>query len=495
MNTKEIILLGAALGGSLISACNADAAQRRSKKQNCSKPNIILVTADDLGWMSLGCYGSKLDVTPNLDKFASEGIQFNNGYVNAAISSPSRKIMMTGLFGHNSGAMGFEPIDRNRNVPILADILAENGYRTGILGKVPHSSPYEGYEWDYAHDYAELGRGRNPELYAGYTREFIEKCQKEGKPFYFMINSHDPHRPYHDPEDPKALAGNAKAPSKIFSPDEIEVPGFLLDNKLTRLELSHYYNSTRRLDDTFGAVMEVFEDTGIMDNTMIVFLSDNGIAMPFAKANAYYASNRVPFMVRWPGNYKNGVINESDFVMEVDLLPTFLDIAGIDIPSGIDGRSFKAVLEGKKGQHSTYTFNQIDRKIGGPACPMRSIITEDFAYIYNAWPDGKRFYRNNNEGLTMKSMEEAAETDKFAAERVNVYRYRTKEEFYNMKTDKASVHNLINEKSLQDKIQKYRDLLEKEMIAHSDTLLPVWNARKNFAEKERLLKKAYPTIK
>lgn len=457
--------------------------------------NIVLFTADDLGCISVGCYGSTLNVTPNIDRFASSGITFDNGYVNASISSPSRKIIMTGLFGHNSGAMGFKPIDTTRcNVPILADILRENGYRTGILGKVQHSSPFDGYKWDYQHDYEDLGRGRNPELYAGYTSEFLKQCREEGKPFYFMVNSHDPHRPFHNPDDPNALNSNAKIPSKLFSPEEVEVPDFLPDTYEIREELSWYYNSTRRLDDTFGAVMKVLEEDGVMNNTLIVFLSDNGISLPFAKANVYYASNRVPFIIRYPRSPNNGKRNHEDFVQEVDLLLTFLDLLGIKCPENIDGTSFKKVLKGKWGTHRNYSFNQIDRKASGPSVPMRSIITENWCYIFNAWPDGERRYFNNNEGKTMKSMDKLAKTDEFIASRVRMYRYRTEEEFYDMRQDKASLRNLIDEASLQDTIKKFRQMMDREMVAHSDTLLPAFRARDDFWLKERELKKAYPSM-
>lgn len=495
---KLVFLSGLAVCGCFVGKGNVvNAAERKDvlKRGNDKKMNIVLFTADDLGWMSLGCYGSNLDVTPNIDRFASSGIVFENGYVNAAISSPSRKIMMTGLFGHNSGAMGFEPIDRTRDdVPILADILKENGYRTGILGKVSHSSPYEGYNWDFARDYADLGCGRNPELYAKYVEAFLKECKAKEQPFYFMINSHDPHRPYHNPKDAKALSGNVKEPSRLFSPEEIEVPGFLPDTYKVREELSWYYNSTRRLDDTFGAVMEILASAGEMDNTMIVFISDNGIAVPFAKANVYYASNRVPFIVRYPGSPSNGVRNHEDFVQEVDLLPTFLDLLDIELPENIDGCSFRKVLEEKFGSHRNYTFTQIDRKASGPSVPMRSIITEDWCYIFNAWSDGKRVYFNNNEGRTMQSMNELAKIDTFAESRVNLFRYRTEEELYDMRSDKDCIHNLINDKSKGRLIGKLRRMMEKEMVAHRDTLLPVFRARENHELKEKELMKAYPSM-
>lgn len=495
MKIQRYMMAGTIVGSIAIVTDDTLAASEKNMKDGKPRLNILLFTADDLGWTSVGCYGSGLDVTPNIDRFAGEGVLFENGYVNAAISSPSRKIIMTGMYGHNSGAMGFDPIDRTREVPVLADILAKNGFRTGILGKLDHSNPYDGYEWDFCHDSKELGRGRNPDLYEKYVSDFISGCKDDNVPFFFMVNSDDPHRPFFNPDDPKSLRDGIKMPSRLYSPEEISVPGFLPDTKMTREEMAYYYNSTRRLDDTFGAVMKVLEESGLMENTIIVFLSDNGIAMPFAKANVYYASNRVPFIVKWPGHGDPGVRNSCDFVNEADLMPTFLDILGIDIPKHIDGKSFKRILNGKYGHHRNHSFHQIDKKISGPAVPMRSIVTADYIYIFNAWSDGKRFYTNNNEGQTMKSLEQLAKTDDFARERVGLFRYRVAEEFYNLKNDKSCLHNLIDSPSYHKEINKYRKLLEKEMVEHRDTLLPVFQVRNNTAQKEKVMKQLFPSMK
>ncbi len=458
------------------------------------QPNIILFTADDLGWISLGCYGATEDVTPNLDQFAREGMQFNHGFVNAAISAPSRRIMCTGMYGHNSGAMGFLEVDPKRNAPILMDILKDNGYTTGILGKVGHSSPTHDYAWDFSYDYGDLGRGRNPQLYAQYTEEFIKKAKKDGEPFYMMINSHDPHRPFHNPEDPNALRGNAVEPSRLFTPEEIDVPGFVPDTKEVRLELSHYFNSTRRLDDTFGEVMKVIEKLGCKENTIIVFISDNGVAIPFAKANTYYASNRTPFLVRWPAKIKPQSVNNVDFVSEVDLLATFLDVAGIDVPEKTNGKSFKPALMGKVGKHHTCSYHQIDKKIGGAPTPMRSVITSDYCYIFNAFHDGKRIYKNNNEGETMKSMEALAEADPTMQARVELYRKRVPEELYDMRKDPNGLNNLIGSAKHKKALEEMQALMREKMVANNDTLLPTFDARDDFTKKELALFAAYPEL-
>ena len=166
-----------------------------TKKTNL---NILFFTADDLHRDSLDCFGGKVpDLTPNLNAFATEGLRFENAHVTVAICQPSRGVLATGRYGHNSGIMGF--MHTERDIPTIMQTLRDAGYLTGILGKVGHSTPHTKYKWDFVHDQNELGRGRDPELYYKYCQEFLARCSREEKPFYFMVNSHDPHRPYHIP--------------------------------------------------------------------------------------------------------------------------------------------------------------------------------------------------------------------------------------------------------------------------------------------------------
>jgi N-sulfoglucosamine sulfohydrolase len=225
-----------------------------------AKPNlnVLLFTADDLNCDSVGCFGGKVPgLTPNLDVFASEGMRFEYAHVTVAICQPSRGVLATGLYGHNSGIMGF--MHTERNIPTIMQTLRDAGYLTAVLGKVNHSTPKADYKWDFVQDQAQLGNGRDHDIYYRYCKEFLIRCRREDKPFYFMVNSHDPHRPYHIPGKP--IKG-AKEPSKTYEPNEVTVPGFVPDLPGVRKELSYYLNSVRRLDDTFGRTMQALKESG-----------------------------------------------------------------------------------------------------------------------------------------------------------------------------------------------------------------------------------------
>ena len=123
----------------------------------------------------------------------------------------------------------------------------------------------------------------------------------------------------------RKLLKGAEIPSKVYTPEAVTVPGFLPDLPV-RKEFAAYLNSTRRLDDTFGAVMKALDSSGFADNTLVLFISDNGIAMPFAKCNTLFYSSRTPLLVRWPKVIKAEQIDDSHFVSTIDFLPTFLEI-------------------------------------------------------------------------------------------------------------------------------------------------------------------------
>ena len=294
------------LGGAMIAAGRVPAIDAAKKER---RPNILLITADDMNWDAPGCFGGKApDITPNIDRLADEGLRFRHGHITIAVCQPSRSVLMTGRYPHRNGAEGFQPV--NAAVPTLQEHLNKAGYLNGILGKVKHLAPIEKFKWDMARDFAEVGFGRNPQLYYKFAKGFIDKAAGEGKPFFLMANSHDPHRPFHASRQEGNRFKGVPAPSRVYKPKEIEVPGFLPDIPDVRKEIAQYYSSVRRCDDTVGAVMRALRESGRAKNTLVMFLSDNGMALPFSKTNCYLHSTRTPWIASWPGRIKAGGVDE-----------------------------------------------------------------------------------------------------------------------------------------------------------------------------------------
>lgn len=455
------------------------------------KYNVLLFTADDLHGASLETYGGKVKgLTPNLDKFATQGMTFHKAHVNVAICAPVRAVIATGLLSHNSGAMGFMPT--RPGVPEVSGIFQKAGYKTGILGKYGHSTPVPGMTWDYHFDQKDLGNGRSPKIYYERCKKFFEMCKSEGKNFYFMVNSHDPHRPFCNPEK---LTQGAEMPSKIYTPEEVEVPGFVPDLPGVRQELAMYQNSTRRLDDTFGKVMQALEESGFAKNTLVIFMTDNGIAIPFAKCNTWFHATKTPFLFRLPGVIKENQSDNSNFVSAVDLLPTFLDLTGVKKPEKLDGKSILPILKGGTESGRDHVFTQIDSKAGGAAVPMRAVQNSKYGYIYNPFSDGKLVYKNNNEGLTMKAMNDAAKTDPAIAARVKMFRTRVPQEFYDLEKDPNCLNNLIDNPEYKTIIARMQAKLEKWMIDTNDPMLEAFRNKDDRAKVDAVLEATYGKAK
>lgn len=451
--------------------------------------NVLLITADDLGYEVLPFLGgTPKDITPNLSRLATEGMSFHNAHVNIAICAPSRSIIATGRYGFNSGCFGFNKLPKD--IPTVFGTFQKNGYLTGILGKVSHSTPDLKFTWDFAHDYGELNAGRSPQKYHDYTEEFLARCKKENKPFYFMVNSHDPHRPFHNPKTAKANWGT---PSKLYSPKDVVVPSYLTDLPEVREELSHYYNSVRRLDDTVGRVLDALEKSGFAENTLVMFITDNGSAFPFAKANTYLASTKTPFLVRWPGVIKPNSVDKNHFVANVDFFATFMEATGLPQPKGLDGRSLVPLFKGEKQDKRDYVFTQIDYTIGGPAKPMRCIQDNKFGYIFNAFSDGKFAYKNNNEGLTFKAMQAKGKTDPAVQARVDMFRHRVVEEFYDLQADPGCTKNLINSPGHAELVAAYQQRLRAWMVETGDHNIKAFDVRKDPAKLSQAVKN-YPKM-
>ena len=476
--TRRRFLKAAGFGSVLVASGRLAA---RADNAPGKRPNILLITADDMNWNAPGCFGGRTpDITPNIDRLASEGIRFEHAHITIAVCQPSRSALMTGRYPHRNGAEGFEPIDTS--VPTLGEQLHEAGYLNGILGKVTHLAPREKFKWDMTRDFQELGNGRNPQLYYQHARSFFGQAAEQGKSFFLMANSHDPHRPFHGSEQERASFANVlkaiPAPSRVYKPEDIEVPGFLLDLPDVRKEIAQYYCSVRRCDDTVGAVMRALRESGQASNTLVMFLSDNGMSLPFAKTNCYLNSTRTPWIAVWPGRAKSGIVDNGHFISGIDFMPTALDAAGLPQPKGMDGTSFLPVLLGKRQPQRDKVFTQFHETSGRNRYPMRCVQNERFGYIFNPWSDGRRVFRNESQsGLTFNAMKAAAGTNNSIAARVKLFQYRLVEEFYDFKNDPDALRNLIDDPSYKEDIQKMRDALLAWMKKTGDPALEAFENR------------------
>ena len=465
--------------------------------------NVLLITVDDMNYDSMGCMGCAVpDITPNIDRLAGEGELCENSYVAIGVCQPSRSVMLTGRYPHRNGARGFEEIDFC--VTTLTEQLRKHGYLNGIIGKVDHVEPREKFAWDFIVKTLSPAEnwGRDPEKMYEHTREFIQKAKAEQRPFFLMANSHDPHRPFagSEFETPQYLVHSGKQvpydpaeeqhgeyyrgkyvkSSRYYEANEVSVPGFLPDLPDVHKEVADYYSSVHRADEAVGRILDALDDEDMRHNTLVVYLSDNGAALPFSKANCYVNSTKSPFIFRLPGVIPQGVRTKA-LISSIDCTPTILDFLDLPLIEGTDGKSLRSVLTCNTQYQYDTIYTQFFKTASNPVTkkarhfPMRCVQNTRYSYIYNSWANtGIPFLNESTSGLTFNAMKEAAKENDEIKQRVDFFLYRTKEEFYDIETDPQCLHNLMEEEEFLPLINSYRQKLFEYMTASHDALVDLF---------------------
>lgn len=402
--------------------------------------NVVLLVADDLG-MEVGCYGDKVAKTPNIDALAKTGTRFTHGFASVSSCSPSRATLLTGMPTHQCGQYGLAHSVHNQHtfdwVKGLPALLAPAGYRSGVIAKL-HVQPKESYPFD-----AELpGNGRNPVQIAAQAKKFVADCGE--KPFFLLVGFTDPHRA------PKGFGNDGKFPPGVaavkFDPKALPVPYHLPDTAEVRAELAEYYESVSRMDQGVGMVLKVLEDAKQLDNTLVIFVSDNGIPFPGAKTTLYDAGIHLPVIVRKPGQ-KPGVTCDA-MASFTDVAPTILDWCAVKPPAGnknappMTGRSLLPVLETEKADgwdtvFASHQFHEVTMYY-----PMRAVRTRTHKYILNLahpleYPFASDLWGSDMwQGVLKRG-------DKFMGTReVKSFLHRPKEELYDLTADPHELKNL-----------------------------------------------------
>jgi N-sulfoglucosamine sulfohydrolase len=460
-------------------------------QKGVAAPNLLVITVDDMSCDSVGAFGCRLaDSTPHIDRLAGEGLRFQRAFVQVGNCMPSRNVMWSGRYPHNTGVEGFYQV-RTANYPHLVDLLKGAGYFTAIRGKVSHSTPYAPYGWDLVLDDAQgKPHVKDPASYGESVRLGIERSRAAGKPFGLVINVSDPHKPFYGMGPRDMLVDDPHKPTRIFTPEDVPIPGFLFDHPDVRLELAHYYSSVRRADDCVGEVLKALDESGQRDETLVVFLSDHGMPLPFAKTGLWYHSTRTPLIVRWPGVTRPGAIDAEHLISAVDLLPTLLEALHIPLPEGLDGRSFLLLLRGETQPGRDVVITEYNENAGGNRNPMRGVITRRFLYLYNPWVNGTREFATATRGtITYRTMKRLAPQDPAIAARLAHLERGFPEEFYDYESDPDALHNLIDDPRFQDEIARHRKLLEEWMVRTGDHALEPFRRRGDPAAQEAYMQR------
>ncbi len=379
-----------------------------------NSPNVVLLLADDLHLRALGCQGNPQVHTPNIDRLAAEGMRFTNCHVSNPICSPSRAAMLTGQYGFQNGVTFFG--DRiHEDSPRMAEHTANQGYQTAYTGKWHNN----GRPLDHGftrmrhvflggmHDYDSIPVANQQhdspyEIKRNPTEVFTEGAIRllndmDDDPFMLMCGFTAPHDPRVAPPEYEAVynAQDISLPNNFMRQPAFD-PGTLnirdeqlmrrpLDPNALKREIAKYYAMITHMDDQIGLILESLKRSGRMDNTYIIFASDNGLALGshglLGKQTMYEEGIRVPLIVKGPGILPN---SESDALVDLmDLAPTMIELAGGSPPQSMQAKSLRPMLfDDADYEERNYLFGHYDDpRSGGDGFLFRMVKDKHYKLI------------------------------------------------------------------------------------------------------------------
>ncbi|MEK6237523.1 MAG: sulfatase, partial [Planctomycetales bacterium] len=356
-------------------------------------PNILFCISDDQSYAHTGANGDPVVKTPAFDRVAREGVLFMNAFVPSPGCSPSRASMLTGRHTWQIEHAGTHASEFPKKYHVYPELLERNGYFVGSTGK-----SWGPGNWKIS------GRDRNPAGpdfnkrnakpphggirktdYAANFKDFLD-ARPDGKPFCFWYGASEPHRSFE-----KGVG--LKIGKKLA---DAKVPSFLPDSPEIRSDLLDYCVEIEWFDKHLGRMLQLLEDAGELENTLVIVTSDNGMAFPRAKANCFEYGIHVPLAVRWPKQVPSGRVVK-DLVSLTDLAPTLLEAAETKLPAepAMSGKSFLSVLrsseQGQVDPARTRAFSARERhsssRWNNLAYPQRAMRTPTHLYSRNFKPD------------------------------------------------------------------------------------------------------------
>lgn len=384
-----------------------------------TQPNVLWIYGEDLS-PDLGCYDTPAVQTPNIDRLAEEGTRFTNAFVTCPVCSPSRSALITGTYqthfdAHNHRSNREKPL--RDDMKLITDCFREAGYFTCNSPGPPYNrrgktdfnfqreQPFDGIDWSE---------------------------RAEGQPFYAQVNIPDTHRVFKpDPERP-------------INPDDVQLPSYYPDHSLTRKDWALYLESIQILDRKVGEILERLDAEGLSENTIVFFMSDHGRAHIRCKQFLYDGGIHIPLIVQWPGNIDAEVVSD-ELVSGVDLTPTTLSLAGLDIPNYVQGQIFL----GPDAESRDAVFAARDR-CDGTDDRIRCIRTSRYKLIRNYHPELPYMQFNGYKKLQYPLwtlIRILAEKDELSeAQQHFLQQTRPAAELYDLQTDPHEVNNLADDK-------------------------------------------------
>ncbi|KAK6171324.1 hypothetical protein SNE40_019538 [Patella caerulea] len=443
--------------------------------------NVLVLIGDDAGFES-PVYNNNICKTPNLMKLAERSVIFKQAYTSVSSCSPSRSAILSGLPQHQNGMYGlhhsvhhFNSFDKVQSLPLL---LQKAGIRTGIIGK-KHVGPEYVYPFDFSQteeNHSILQIGRNITYMKNYLRQFLNS--NDTRPFFMYIGFHDPHRcgathPEYGSFCEKFGNGEPGMGSIVdwqpvhYKPDDVIVPYFVQDTPIARADIAAQYTTISRLDQGIGLMIKELELAGVLDDTLIIYSSDNGIPFPNGRTNLFDAGMAEPMLISSPYNTQRWAQQSDAMVSLVDIVPTVLEWFGLHYPDyklnkqpvKLTGKSLLPILSEEPTNGWDHVYASHDLHEVTMYYPMRVLRNRQFKLIHNLnykmpFPIDQDFYLSPTfqDILTRTRHKENLNWTKS----LKTYYYRTQWELYDILNDPQELNNLAYNKQYLDVIKSLK---------------------------------------
>jgi len=427
---------------------------------NCAdpeRPNFLFIIAEDMS-PNLGCYGDPDAVTPNLDAFAARSIRYERAFSATGVCATSRSAMITGMHPSSIGTQHMRSkVVLPGTVRPFPALLREAGYFCTNRGK-------EDYNFETQPDVWDAKRWKA----ADWTR------RAEGQPFFAIFGFPDTHESRLWKDSKTTLVDQSKlGKNQRHDPDKVTIPAWLPATDEVRAEWARYHDLISLMDDQYiGPLLKRLEDTGVADNTIVFFFSDHGAPFPRAKQWITEAGTRVPLLIHFPEKWRHLAptvqgAGSDQLISLMDLGPSVLSLAGIDIPTQMDGRAFLGEAAAKPRRSLVFTRDRMDERVDF----IRTVRDDRYRYTRNFLPGVPAFpwltyMEQLQSSKAFRDLQASGETGRFAAFLAD---RKPEEELYDLENDPDEFVNLAADPAHAATLGRLRDELESWMLETRDS--------------------------
>ena len=459
-NRRPALLSAVALTTAAILSAGGVRTVHQTARPAVHRPNIVWISNEDMS-PHLGAYGDRTARTPVLDRLARESVRYTRAFTTAPVCAPSRAAIVTGMYQTSIGAQHMRTTeDRVPELPgpylavppfyvkAFPEYLRAAGYYTTNRAKTDYQFGTPFTIWD------EVGR-------TAHWRNRVDKDQ----PFFSVFNLEVTHESQIFPSSPAR-----KGKQLVTDATELEVPPYYPDTPVVREELARMYDNIADMDAQVGEILKQLQEDGLMENTIVFYWSDHGDGVPRAKRSLYDSGLRVPLMIRWPKALGSSVAAGSvrdELVSFIDLAPTVLGLAGVEIPAHMQGR---ALLGRSAAPAPEFVFAARDR-MDIEYDMMRSARDGRFLYIRNFSPElpyaGHVIYRNQS-AIMQEWLRLQAERKLTGPATLWMRTSRPAEELYDTQADPHQVHDLSADPAHRATLARMRAAVAEWMTRSGD---------------------------